>query len=561
MKVLPCGHSCPSVCGEPCDSQRCVTCLPEEKKLDIVDFIMQRRLEDIDLASTDVSDRLITLDCGHIFTVETLDGHCGMNDYYDVDQMGCFISTKAPPISYQLPPTCPLCKGPITALRYGQVTKRATLDILEQNVASTMSRALDDLSPLVERIASDISVSGDRAKEIVAVFEGLSESSSPAATPQDEPLPFTVINMDAMERIHGIAPDEAKEWCNIVSDLLDVYRKVVKVGSTRGAHVQAYEAALSTLFRLELEDIRTNPERATDTPEPVAMDAVNHKIGQPPHKADTRFQIEAFFLSLELRFVLAQIGFSRLEGLPLTSNDEAVSGHRALWEDFIEFVHESCTSDAAKALSLARKSSASRQAARAAMYLLRSDFELTRFAVIRDRNELFRGGRLVDSERQKLGDLVMKKKEALTQDVFTTQQNYLRSRPSRNINDLQAERLWFRQNCQQKLHKWLEECDNLVKYIREDKVYQPLSLQEREDIVKAFGFSHRGHFYNCENGHAFVITECGGAMEAARCPECNAPIGGSDNRLIQSNTRATEFEEIAGRQGVAPGRWAWQQGA
>ncbi|KAH9934853.1 uncharacterized protein B0H18DRAFT_489837 [Fomitopsis serialis] len=119
---LSCGHPCPSVCGEPCAKQTCI-----------------RRLDQVDLSSSDTSERLITLACGHIFTVETLDGHCDMHSYYEIDPMGRFISTKAPPVNYQSPPTCPTCRGSITALRYGRVSKRATLDILEQNVASKMS--------------------------------------------------------------------------------------------------------------------------------------------------------------------------------------------------------------------------------------------------------------------------------------------------------------------------------------------------------------------------------------------------------------------------------------
>jgi hypothetical protein len=90
--------------------------------------------------------------------------------------------------------------------------------------------------------------------------------------------------------------------------------------------------------------------------------------------------------------------------------------------------------------------------------------------------------------------------------------------------------------------------------------------------------AHRGHFYNCENGHTFVITEvshgivfyvwisdtavqCGGAMESARCPECRAPIGGSGHRLASSNSRAMDFEEVAGRQGSEASPWAWARGA
>ncbi|KAG7441487.1 uncharacterized protein BT62DRAFT_982762 [Guyanagaster necrorhizus] len=84
-----------------------------------------------------------------------------------------------------------------------------------------------------------------------------------------------------------------------------------------------------------------------------------------------------------------------------------------------------------------------------------------------------------------------------------------------------------------------------------------MSLQEKQDIVQALGFSHRGHFYNCINGHTFVITECGGAMEASQCPECRAPIGGGNHRLDSSNTRAREYEDISRQQGGKESPWVW----
>jgi hypothetical protein len=111
--------------------------------VDIVDFIMQRKLTEIDLSSENISERLIKLACGHIFTVETLDGHCNMSEYYEIDTMGAFAATKAPPLNYQAPPSCPTCHGPITALRYGRITKRANLDILEQIVDSEILSELE----------------------------------------------------------------------------------------------------------------------------------------------------------------------------------------------------------------------------------------------------------------------------------------------------------------------------------------------------------------------------------------------------------------------------------
>ena len=50
-------------------------------------------------------------------------------------------------------------------------------------------------------------------------------------------------------------------------------------------------------------------------------------------------------------------------------------------------------------------------------------------------------------------------------------------------------------------------------------------------------------------------------MQQAKCPECNAPIGGSNHQLHSSNTRATEFEEIARQQGGLDAPWPWGRGA
>src|ERR1700761_469059 len=154
------------VCGEPCEQQTCVECLPEEHKADIVDFIMQRRLDEIDLSSDDISERLIKLECGHIFTVETLDVHCKMSDYYESDALGVFTATKAPPVNFQTPPSCPTCRGPITTLRYGRITKRANLDILEQNVASKMSLDLEKVGPDIEIFSARLDNVKDEAKSI-----------------------------------------------------------------------------------------------------------------------------------------------------------------------------------------------------------------------------------------------------------------------------------------------------------------------------------------------------------------------------------------------------------
>ncbi|KAH9934852.1 uncharacterized protein B0H18DRAFT_1114692 [Fomitopsis serialis] len=346
-----------------------------------------------------------------------------------------------------------------------------------------------------------------------------------------------------MQSIHGFDEEEAKAWYETIKDIVVLYRRTVNVANTRGAHVKAYEAALTTLYHLEMAAIADDPSRASDTPEQTAFEAVNMKIGQPPHKADTRFQIEAYLLSLELRFMLAQVASSRVQALPVTSD----VAHRQRWVSFIDFILESCVADAGKALAMAQKSSASRQSARSSVYIIRSDFERFRAQIVEERAELGRTGDLTAARRQTLA-LKIRRRIHPQQAV-------------EDMQDLRDEREWFKDNCGRKVERWREECTELEKVMLSDKFYQPLSLQERADIVKAFGFTHRGHFYNCENGHTFVITECGGAMQNSFCPECRAPIGGMGHHLNSANTRAREFEDVARVQGVLDGAFDWTRDA
>ncbi|XP_061687607.1 NFX1-type zinc finger-containing protein 1 [Syngnathoides biaculeatus] len=68
-----------------------------------------------------------------------------------------------------------------------------------------------------------------------------------------------------------------------------------------------------------------------------------------------------------------------------------------------------------------------------------------------------------------------------------------------------------------------------------------ISDEERKMIVSAMNM-RSGHWYQCPNGHIYVITECGGAMEARRCTECDATIGGSNHRLASGNTVASVMD-------------------
>lgn len=68
-----------------------------------------------------------------------------------------------------------------------------------------------------------------------------------------------------------------------------------------------------------------------------------------------------------------------------------------------------------------------------------------------------------------------------------------------------------------------------------------ISDEERKMIVSAMKMQ-LGHWHKCPNGHVYVITECGGAMESRTCPDCDATIGGQDHRLASGNQVASEMD-------------------
>jgi len=68
-----------------------------------------------------------------------------------------------------------------------------------------------------------------------------------------------------------------------------------------------------------------------------------------------------------------------------------------------------------------------------------------------------------------------------------------------------------------------------------------ISDTERREILAAFNM-RQGRWFKCPNGHVYVITECGGAMQESTCNECGARIGGGSHRLRSDNALASEMD-------------------
>lgn len=95
------------------------------------------------------------------------------------------------------------------------------------------------------------------------------------------------------------------------------------------------------------------------------------------------------------------------------------------------------------------------------------------------------------------------------------------------------------------LHFDLLPCMSCCRHLSDEEVRQVVSAMG----YTGGGYTGQGHWFTCPNGHAYVITECGGAMQTSVCPECGAVIGGQNHALHASNRPAEALLARAGIRG------------
>jgi hypothetical protein len=340
---------------------------------------MNKLIADLDIHSDKLDSILIRLACGHIFTVETLDGICELRQFYSSTPDGRWTGLSPPPTrSAPSHPICPTCRKSITARRYGRVYKRANLDMLERTVATKMSRDLNELGRLVTglqvqalRDAVCAVPIREEAKALVSQEKKRIQTLREDNIKKELPLDSTCLRRLDM---HGIPQNENDEWGRTLKELLDIYDAVATVAATRSAHMTTYEAALSVLYYQGLRQVNARPRPPPD-PEGAAIALAKRLIGTDPPHADKLFRVEAIWLSMELRYLLGNIILARLE--TLTTQAIVDDQRLILWSDFAELVFTSCIDDAHLAAKITVESGAAVQSLEATIRSLRAVQEHT----------------------------------------------------------------------------------------------------------------------------------------------------------------------------------------
>ena len=446
---------------------------------------MYRKLEEIDPEQETLDEVLITLPgCRHIFTVETLDGICEMESFYRRDGPdGHWLGFEDPPTDFRKPPTCPTCRAAITSPRYGRIFKRADLDILENNVASQMSHSLENVREMIQSLSTaDIgSVVTREASRTKASHPSLtakaltSQKRARGAILKDTreiPTPSEALD-PANPKFHSVVPSATQAWKRATNQVFRLYTQARQIAETRSAHVNAWEAAFSSLYEQEVNASLEDPAHAPRRPQEHAMRVAKMMVGQPPPRADKRFTVEAFWLTLDLRFTLANVAQIWLD---TTSNHQAsyTAEQHHIWAYYVGFILATCCRDAQVALDIAAQSGSYRQVVKTKVYCMRADMERFRFNVHMARQK----GTLTE-DRKTLSALAAQKGNAAEQESLLTVENYLRLKGTRD------DKRWLEDNFTNISRKFIEEWSAIEGSLRSGTFYQPVSLEEQMAVVRA----------------------------------------------------------------------------
>ncbi|KAN0066439.1 hypothetical protein ACQY0O_000533 [Thecaphora frezii] len=534
----------------------CPECMSsEERKAHVVDLVMHRTLEDVDRDDDGLDNTLVTLGCGHIFTIETLDGLLELESYYERDVSG-WRRLLLPLSMLEKPKTCPTCRREISARRYSRPIKRAILDLQETKTTGDLSTVLGKLRHAVQDF--DLQDIKDQLRK--EVDEALSAKSAEESSRKSQKRLQNRLDKDTTEADlkaghtgvvsadvlfdvgrRGIFGKLAKAWSTASSLVKYVYLQAESIAKRPlSPGMEAWEAALSHSYRAvaPLYEGRNDPNARTK-----AMREARIAVGTPPPRADYRFRIESILQAINLRVLLVELAEVVREKLERAKSPQLWS-----WELYVAFVQSSMSQDATKAIHFAKIGHCHRFLMEALLVKLKTDVERTRA----DAQKLVIA---YPRERKKVATDIDARLGAMRDETTATLNALLEGPAAAQIG-------FFVENIQPELRRIQEDAAALVHHLKSGTFYQAVSSTEKMMITKAMQdaeFSLTGHWYRCSNGHPFAIGDCGGAMQVSVCPECDVAIGGENHRLLKSNSVDNELEHLAQRNGTQRSPWPWVQ--
>lgn len=459
-KRLSCGHQCPSICGADCPSEKyCQVCAPAYVKDLRADLIMLSTYAEIDLTETPC----IFLPCGHVFTVESLDGVMAMSDYYELDEatgMPVALNGKSMAFSYQEIKACPDCRSSLRLVpRYGRITRRALLDESTKKFITWSNQEYMLYAEAMRAAQARLLESRPRAI-LPACSINLGNGSHVQVLGKSHEIGQRYRQLLALRgRVDVFLHKTATEGQPFrqVHDLVEALRRRLLIS---GGTVEAFDFDQSLL--------------------------------------QTRGTLLATALAIRCE-LLALSDFVSVFYAQEEQQNRSLSVDFSQDRDLCEFLINFAASDS--------------------HILQQTEGHIfwARFAGLECEVMESRDGS--DNNKKALADI-----KRAAENHLDSAEELCSTFPGQTLS-VQAE------------------IDDVRRLLHEAG-YQS---QMRMVVAAMQGeFSGTGHWYRCENGHPFTVGECGMPMQTARCPQCNAPIGGSGHQPAEGVEHAGDIEQEFG---------------
>ena len=437
-----------------------------------------KRYGEVDLHRTPI----VVLGCGHFFTAETLDGHVGMAEVYEMDDQGEYIGLEAPSVELARSiPRCPDCQGPVrqyVSRRYNRPINRAVIDETSKRFLVSGTARLRELDGEANRLELDLDDSRPESIERCDAETRLNAARSARVIDEIErrARPLQRLAQDVVRFVDGVGHEE--------QPLRKLHQATLKA-------LQARPALVDQMERLTVQDV---PVVATDqrilmggqllqvrvTSMTLADKMQLTRNFRSSLDATVTHETTSFFASC--RELLARCADQKLPKIDVEARlyyGQMANLHRSFSfaRQHPDFQNVATHVDTAKELL---------EEARAMCHWRFQNVDGLRAAV----DETLR---LLGSERY----------EAVSAD---------------EMKAIKAAMLGGAHGMATHSGHWYN-CQN----------GHTVSLFVCSDAP--------------DSETQFAIGECGMPMEQARCPECGAPIGGQHHALAAGVTRATEVED------------------
>ncbi|CAF9942307.1 hypothetical protein IMSHALPRED_003470 [Imshaugia aleurites] len=471
-----CPARCPSVCGEICPEARyCQTCAEKSVKDIMVDYIMGSTYAEIDLDETPC----IVPSCGHILTLESMDGHMEIAKHYTIsddtntgDSIVALKSSSVPFSASELK-NCPICRMPLRNInRYGRIVRRAWIDEATKKFIVWANAQFVPLASKMEQAEAKLREPVTKENLPKVPLFGQAQLSSALDKLSLEPV-----------RLIGSRDQQVKAILNTIN-VRTRYKDISLLRIDIRKFLEEVDEAEQPISRIHslVEDARK-------------YRGVNAEITDVPSVLQVRNRLLATVLLLRCDYAIL--------------SDFVIHGGETASGKILRDVRLNLALNRKDCESLIQESRSRQQPMQEVEGLL----YWARFVAL----ERGRSASLSDADMTTLVNRARDQLD-LARTICDTNPGQTAGMPM-EVSDAE---------------KMLREATFYAPVTNAEKAAVYAAMAQ--------SFQGTGHWYYCVNGHPFTVGECGMPMQTARCPQCGATVGGTNHQPVAGVTRATDLE-------------------